>query len=339
MSEIRQNLVTKDWVIIATERAKRPEDFKKKIENIYVCSPFSNLVPELESTCPFCPGNEEKMSPDETLRIEKNGNWQVRIIPNKFPALNKIGERVRTVDGIKRKFAGVGLHEVIIETPFHNLTTALLPLDNVRNIVKSYKLKYNQMLEDKRIEMITIFKNHGEAAGTSLVHPHSQIVATPIVPAQVRERFNDAQKYFDENCECVHCKTLSEELKDGMRIVLETKYFVSFIPYAALSPFHQWIYPKRHCSSFGDITEDEISDLAINLQTTLKKYYIGLDNPDFNYVIRSSPTDLKNLDFFHWYISIVPRITKTAGFELGSGMFINTSLPENDAKFLRDIKI
>ncbi|MFH0948080.1 MAG: DUF4931 domain-containing protein, partial [Elusimicrobiota bacterium] len=234
---------------------------------------------------------------------------------------------------------GVGFHEVVIETPLHNLTTALLPLDDVRNIIKSYKMRYNEMLEDTRIEMIIIFKNHGEAAGTSLIHPHSQIVATPVVPTQIRERFNDAQKYFDENFECVFCKILAEELKDGSRIVLETKNFVSFIPYAALSPFHCWIYPKRHFSSFGDITEDEVSDLAINLKTTLSKYYNGLDNPDFNYVIRSSPTDLKNLDFFHWYISIVPRLTKTAGFELGSGMFINTSLPENDAKFLRGIKV
>jgi len=331
MPEIRQNLVTKDWVIIATERAKRPEDFKKKEKS-------KITLPEFESTCPFCPGNEKKMSPDETLRIEKNGNWQVRIIPNKFPALSKTGERIRTVDGIKRKLTGVGLHEVVIETPLHNLTTALLPLDDVRNIIKSYKMRYNEMLNDKRIEMIIIFKNHGEAAGTSLIHPHSQIVATPVVPAQVRERFNDAQKYFDENFECVYCKILSEELKDGSRIVLETKHFVAFIPYAALSPFHLWIYPKKHYSSFGDISEDEVSDLAVNLQTTLKKYYYGLDDPDFNYVIRSAPADLKNLDFFHWYISIVPRITKTAGFELGSGMFINSSLPENDAKFLRDVK-
>ncbi|MEW6557580.1 MAG: galactose-1-phosphate uridylyltransferase [Elusimicrobiota bacterium] len=332
MTEIRQNLVTKEWVVIATERAKRPEDFKKKEKQ-------KVNLPEYESTCPFCPGNEATMSPEETLRIDRNGRWQVRIIPNKFPALSKTGERIRTVDGIKRRITGVGLHEVVIETPRHNTTTALLPLDDVCDIIKSYKARYNEIAIDKRIEMIIIFKNHGEAAGTSLLHPHSQIVATPVVPSQVRDRFNDAQKYFDENLECVFCKILSEELKDGSRIVLETKHFVSFIPYAALSPFHLWIYPKRHYSSFGDISKDEISDFAFNLQTTLKKYYYGLDNPDFNYVIRSSPTDLKELDFFHWYLSIVPRLTKAAGFELGSGMFINTSLPENDAKFLREIKV
>jgi len=332
MSEIRQNLVTKDWVVIATERAKRPEDFKKKEK-------LKETLPEYEKNCPFCPGNETAMSPEETLRIDRNGKWQVRLIPNKFPALSRIGERIRTVQGIKRQLTGVGLHEVVIETPLHNVTTALLPYKDVCDIINAYKMRYNQMLQDKRVEMVIIFKNHGEAAGTSLIHPHSQIVATPVVPSQVRERFNDAQQYFDENLECVYCRILSEELKEGNRIVTETKHFVAFIPYAALSPFHCWIYPKRHSSCFGDINDEEILDFALNLHTTLKKYYYGLDNPDFNYVIRSAPADLKDLDFFHWYLSIVPRLTKTAGFELGSGMFINASLPENDAKFLREAKI
>lgn len=331
MSEIRQNLATKDWVIIATERAKRPEDFMKKERVI------QNL-PEYEEKCPFCPGNEAKMSPDETLRISKNKKWQVRVIPNKYPALSKTGERLRKVDGIKRRLTGVGLHEVVIETPLHNLTTALLPVENMRCIIESYRQRYNEMMKDNRIEMIIIFKNHGEGAGTSLIHPHSQIVATPVVPTQVRERFINTQKYFDENLECVFCKILAEELKEETRIILETKHFVSFIPYAAMSPFQCWIYPKRHCSNFGEITDDEVADLAVNLKTTLMKYYHGLDDPDYNFVIRSSPTDMKKLDFFHWYISIIPRITKTAGFELGSGMFINSSLPENDAKFLRDVK-
>lgn len=332
MSEIRQNLVTKDWVIIATERAKRPEDFKKTGKT-------KEVLPEYDKKCPFCPGNEAAMSPEETLRIDKNGKWQVRIVPNKFPALSKTGERVRQIDGIKRRLTGVGLHEVVIETPLHNMTTALLPAENIRSIIEAYRQRYNEMIQDNRIEMIIVFKNHGPAAGTSLIHPHSQIVATPVVPTQVRERFISTQKYFDENLECVFCKILSEELKEGTRIVLETKHFVAFIPYAALSPFHCWIYPRRHCSSFGDITDEEISDLTVNLKTTLMKYYYGLDDPDFNFVIRSSPTDMKKLDFFHWYISVIPRITKTAGFELGSGMFINSSLPENDAKFLREVKI
>jgi UDPglucose--hexose-1-phosphate uridylyltransferase len=331
MPELRQNLVTKDWVIISTERAKRPEDFKKK-EKVAV------KLPEMEPGCPFCPGNEQVMSPEETFRIEKDGKWQVRIIPNKFPALARAGDRIRTVNGIKRQLTGVGLHEVVIETPLHNLTTALLPVEDVRNILLSYRTRHNEMLKDRRIEMIIIFKNHGEAAGTSLIHPHSQIVATPVVPAQVRERFVDAQAYFDENFECVFCKILNEELKDGARVVIESRHFAAFVPYAALSPFHCWIYPKRHASSFGDINDEELSDLAVVLKTMLLKYYKGLDNPDFNYVVRSSPTDLRNLDFFHWYISIVPRLTKAAGFELGSGMFINSSLPENDAAFLRNVK-
>jgi len=332
MSEIRQNIVTKDWVIIATERAQRPDYFKKEEKP-------NTMLPEFENSCPFCPGNELNMSPEETLRIDKNNRWQVRIIPNKFPALSRVGERIRTVEGTKTKLTAVGLHEVVIETPIHNMTIANLSQEDFRNIIESYRLRYNQMMEDKRVEMIIIFKNHGEAAGTSLLHPHSQIVATPVVPSQVRERFNNAQKYFDDNFECVYCKILAEELKEGSRVFFETKHFVAFIPYAALSPFYSWIYPKRHYSCFGDITDEEVSDLGIMLQTTLKKYYVGLNDPDYNYVIRSAPTDSNNLDYFHWYISVIPRITKTAGFELGSGMYINPSLPENDAKFLKEIKI
>jgi len=332
MPEIRQNLVTKDWVIIATERAKRPEDFKKK-ENLGV------PLPEYEKNCPFCPGNEV-MSSEELCRIERGGKWQVRIIPNKFPALSKMGERIRTVDGIKRKLTGVGLHEVVIETPRHNVTTALLPVEDVLDILKIYKQRYNRIqATDKRIEMIIIFKNHGEGAGTSLNHPHSQIVATPVVPSQIRERVYESQKYFDENLECVMCRIIKEEKNDGTRIVFETEHFVSFVPYAALSPFHCWILPKRHCASFGEISEAELNDMSGHLKTVLSKYYYGLANPDFNYVIRSSPSDLITSDYFHWYLTIVPRLSKSAGFELGSGMFINSSLPENDAAFLRGVKI
>ena len=332
MSEIRQNLVTKDWVIIATERAKRPEDFKKKEKSAVA-------LPVYEKNCPFCPGNEA-MSPEETFSIERNGKWQVRIIPNKFPALSKTGERIRTVDGIRRKLTGVGLHEVVIETPLHNTTTALLPVENVIDILTAYRARYNQIqYGDKRIEMIIIFKNHGEAAGTSLLHPHSQIVATPVVPSQIRERVYEAQKYFDENLECVMCRIIKEEKKEGTRVVLETEHFMSFVPYAALSPFHCWIFPKKHFSSFGEINDEEIRDFAGHLKTVLSKYYYGLGNPYFNYVIRSSPVDLKTSDYSHWYLTIVPRLSKSAGFELGSGMFINSSLPENDAAFLRGVKI
>lgn len=330
MPELRQNLATKEWVIIATERAKRPEEFKSKKEK--------KELPDFSSTCVFCPGNESN-TPDETFRISGEGGWKVRSFPNKFAALSREGERKRKIKGVERWLNGVGIHEVIAETPVHNMTTALLPVENVRLILEAYRARYIDILRDKRIELIIIFKNHGESAGTSLEHPHSQLIGTPVVPTQIRNRLEDAMRYFDDTGECVYCKMIDEELRARERILIETEYFVSFVLYAALSPFHTWILPKRHTPSFGEITDEEIEDMAGVLKNILAKFYYGLDNPDFNYVIRSAPTGGGANEYFHWYLSIVPRLTRTAGFELGSGMFINISMPEENAKFLREVRI
>jgi len=330
MPEIRQNLATKEWVIIATERARRPEDFKTRRTE--------NKLPARSDTCPFCPGNEVN-APGETCVISDENGWKAKSVPNKYPALQADGDRTRTIKGIKRYMTGVGIHEVIIETPVHNTTTALMKDRDVEDIIRIYRERYIALSEDERIELVTIFKNHGESAGTSLEHPHSQIVGTPVVPQHIRLRIEEAMRYFDDNGECVFCRMMKEELREKERIILETDCFVSFILYAAASPFHTWILPKRHTASFGKISDREVADLAKILRTTLAKMYYGLENPDFNYVIRSSPCDIGESDSFHWYLSIMPRITKTAGFELGSGMYINTSFPEESAKFLRGVKI
>lgn len=331
MPEIRQNIATQEWVVIATERAKRPEDFIRTHENKKVLSAYVE-------TCPFCPVNEH-LAPPETFSLkDKAGKWLVRSIPNKFSALSSDGELVHQEEGIKRRMIGVGIHEVIIETSKHNLTTALLNDQQVGNILKIYKHRYLEALNDKRVESVIIFKNHGPAAGTSLEHPHSQIIATPVVPSQIRTRIEKAMRYYDDRRRCVFCEMINEEIKLQERIISESSDFVAFIPYAALSPFHIWILPKRHISCFPQIDEAEMMDLACLLKIILKKIYLGLDNPDFNYVIRSLPGQVKKNAYFHCYISVIPRVTKTAGFELGSGMFINTALPEKSAEFLRNIK-
>jgi UDPglucose--hexose-1-phosphate uridylyltransferase len=330
MSEIRQNIATKDWVIIATERAKRPKDFlKKRKEEV--------KLPEYVENCPFCPGNE-KMAPVENFSIRDGKNWKVRVIPNKFPAVSAVGKLINREKGIIRWVSGVGIHDVIIETPKHNLTTALLDNEQVLDIIKTYKERYLDVMKDDRVELIMFFKNHGESAGTSLEHPHSQMVATPVVPSYIRQRIADTMHYYDDHRECIFCKMLREEIKMGERIILESKNFVGFIPYAALSPFHIWILPKRHMASFPEINDEEMVDFADVLKTILKKIYYGLNNPDYNYVIRSLPGISRKNRFFHWYFSIIPRVSKAAGFELGSGMFINVALPEESARFLRGVK-
>ncbi|MBI4712825.1 MAG: galactose-1-phosphate uridylyltransferase [Planctomycetes bacterium] len=330
MSELRQNLISRDWVIIATERAKRPEEFVKHTRPA--------PLPDFSEKCPFCPGHEDK-TPPETFRIGDKRSWQVRVVYNKFAALTPEGERVRKINGIYRSMTGVGIHEVIIEHPRHNALTGLMTEPEVTNIIRAYKDRYLSAQKDKRIESITIFKNHGVSAGTSLEHTHSQLIATPIVPPQVRSRTEQAVNYFDDTGECIFCHTLKGELEAKERIILETEHFAAFIPYAALSPFHIWIFPRRHMSSFVEINEAEIKDFAINLKATLAKLYYGLDNPDFNYSVRSIPVDEKGSDYFHWYISLIPRVSQTAGFELGSGMFVNVALPEASAKFLREVKV
>ncbi|MBD2177455.1 galactose-1-phosphate uridylyltransferase [Pseudanabaena sp. FACHB-1998] len=332
MSHLRQNLITKDWVVFATERAKRPHEFARSQED----TPLK--LPIYKHNCPFCMGNENPSEP-ESLRITDERGWRVRIIPNKYPALSPTGERLRQSEGIHRSINGVGYHEVIIEHPEHNANLAMMEVSDAINVLRSYRDRYNVISKDSRIASIIIFKNHGESAGTSLEHPHSQIAATPVVPSQIRYRMIEATSFFDDMGECLFCYTLNDELKAKERIVLETDHFVAFIPYAALSPFHIWVFPRRHSSNFGEINDDEVNDLAYNLKTVLSKLFYGLNNPAYNYTIRSMPTDEKKSDYFHWYLAIVPRVSQAAGFELGSGMYINTAMPEDSAKFLRDLEI
>lgn len=331
MPELRQNIITRDWVIIATERAKRPEEFAKHKDDVVALPPIRN-------DCPFCPGCEH-FTGQETLRLSDDRGWRVRSVVNKYPALSMVGERMRQSQGIHHSLSGVGFHEVIIEHPRHDLTTALLDIEDIANIIRVYRQRYADIRQDPRIETIIIFKNHGSAAGTSIEHPHSQLAATPIVPYQLRIRSQEAIRYYDDTGECIFCRNLQDELEAKERLIVENKHFVAFIPYAALSPFHTWIFPRRHYSSFDQINDEEVIDLGKTFKEVLSKIYYGLNNPDYNYTIRSCPTAESRTDYFHWYIAIVPRTTVTAGFELGTGMYINTSLPEESAKFLRSINV
>ncbi len=331
MPEIRQNIISGQWVIIATERARRPDQFRSAE------APRKDL-PALDVTCPFCPGNEA-MTPAETYRFPQSGPWQVRSFPNKFAALSSQGELTRQTDGMRRKISGVGVHEVIVESPVHNTSLALMTDVEVEKVIASYVDRYHRVFTDRRVEAVTLFKNHGASAGTSLMHPHSQLIGTPVIPTQVRERLESALRYYDENGSCIFCITLQDELRDPVRLVSENKHFIAFVPFAAVSPFHIWIYPRRHSSSFGLITADEITSLARILRTVLRKLYFGLNDPDFNLVMRTAPRESSHIRYYHWYMSVVPRLTKAAGFELGSGMFINVSRPEDSAAFLRETAV
>jgi UDPglucose--hexose-1-phosphate uridylyltransferase len=330
MSELRQNLATKEWYVIATERAKRPSDFKQ--------SRPPRDCEEYSEKCPFCPGNEH-LTTQPVYQIDEGGKWVVKSVPNMFSAFSPKGSRERRSEGIYRVMNGVGLHEVIIESPRHNDFYTKMSVSHLEKIVRTYRDRLLAAFEDERIESAIIFKNYGESAGCSLSHPHSQMVATPVVPTHIRQRVEAAKLYCDDTGDCVFCVMMNEELKDKDRIVLENDSFVAFCPYASGAPFESWITPRRHTPCFGGINDKEMKDLASMMKDLFSRYYYGLDDPDFNFAVRTPPRDERNDRSLHWYIKVMPKLTKVAGFELGSGMFINVALPEQSAKFLREVKV
>ena len=330
MSELRQNMATKQWVIIATERARRPEEFIDWSQR-----PVNQALPPYDPDCPFCRGNEE--GPEmETLRLPQGSEqWQVRVVKNRFPALSQEGDRLRNFDGVHRSISGVGYHEVVIEAPQHNTTPALINADEMSQVLMAFQMRGVAMSLDDRVEHVIYFKNHGVRAGTSLMHPHSQIIALPVVPYDVRARDEEARRYFDDTGSCVYCAMLEDELRDQRRVIIENEDYVAFLPYAALSPFHVWIVPREHHSSFLMVSPISLHRLAALIGDVLRRMYYGLNDPDYNVVVRTAPVKAWYADYLHWYVSLIPRVSQTAGFELGSGMYINTALPEDSAEFLR----
>ena len=332
MPELRQNFFTKEWVIIATERARRPEELATRRP--------AQATPSFLETCPFCPGNEDK-TPPEVMRYPqtKDEPWFVRVIPNKFAALSSQARLTRNLQHLRRSIDGFGFHEVIVDSPDHSACMAQLPEAQMERVVAVFRDRYNALCADPRINHVTIFKNHGADAGASLAHPHCQIIATPVIPSQVRHRLHEALRHYDDAGECMFCHMVEREIDDQTRIVIRSEMFVAMEVFASATPFATHVFPLRHMASFGEITSVEISDLARVLRMLLAKLYVGLENPDLNFTVRSAPSDYAGARHFHWYVSVIPRLTRVAGFELGSGMFINTVLPEAAAEFLRKVTV
>lgn len=333
MPELRQDPTTREWTIIATERAKRPHDFRRR--------EASRDDREYDSACPFCPGHEAR-TPPEVLAYRDQGTadtpgWKVRVVPNQYAALLPQGTTERRVaEEFFRTMDGVGYHEVIIETPAHNRFLPSMSQEEVEAVLSVYRDRYLALRQDRRVKYILLFKNHGEGAGTSLSHPHSQLVATPVVPANLRRKYDEAIRYHDATGRCVYCDVVEAELKARRRIVLETRGFLVFHPFASQGPFETWIVPRRFCSSFGLVNDEEIRDLAGVLKRVLGVLSETLNDPDYNYVVNSAPVGDEDEDFYLWHIQILPRLTRLAGFELGSGMRISIARPEQTASFLRD---
>ena len=326
MSELRQDPCTRDWVVIAPQRSRRPHTHADVRDQAFGAG---------DTRCPFCPGHESE-TPPEVWRLDRPpGRWQVRVIPNRFPMLEPDGSPGREVSAAGLvSMPGIGHHEVVIESPDHDADPASAEVSAVRDVLEAYRARYCALRSQTR-GVILLFRNHGSGAGTSLAHPHSQIVATPVVPIQIRHRFDVAMQHYDDLGTCLYLDILAHELYDGRRIVLETDQFVVFQPFASAVPHETWIMPRWHQPSFGDATDAALDALAPVLRTVLGGLRQSLDDPDYNAIVHSAPVGDEQREYFIWHIRIVPRLATPAGFELGSGMAVNPSCPEDTAAVLR----
>ncbi|MGB9695287.1 MAG: galactose-1-phosphate uridylyltransferase [Caldisericaceae bacterium] len=332
MPELRRDPTTDKWVIIATERAARPNDFKQEEE------PAAG-----SANCPFCEGNEAK-TPPEITSVRKDGSlpngpgWEVRVIPNKFPALKIEGEENRHGNGVYDEMNGIGAHEIIIESPNHSDSLETLPIEHIGKIIWIFKERLLDLRKDSRLRYILVFKNKGKRAGASLEHSHSQLIATPVLPDLVKNELNVASRYYGFKERCVYCDIIDQEKYEDKRVILENDLFIAITPFASIVPFEVMILPKEHCSDFGQIKLSSVNSLAEILQNSLRLINKVVPNVAYNFYIHTSPLDDLMLPHYHWHIEILPRLTHTAGFEWGSGLYINPMPPEQAAAFLKEAK-
>jgi UDPglucose--hexose-1-phosphate uridylyltransferase len=331
MPELRKDPITGRWVIISSDRGKRPTEFSDQ------------RTKKRGGFCPFCAGNE-RTTPNEVLAYRENGQpngpgWRLRVVPNKFPALQIEGELNKQGEGIFDKMNGLGAHEVIIENPDHNATLATLPGKAMEEVLWAYRDRMEDLKKDKRFQYTLIFKNEGLLAGATLEHSHSQLIALPIVPIQVQEEIDGCRKHYNLKERCIFCDIIRQEMQSRNRIVMETQAFIALAPFAPRFPFETWIMPKRHISCYACSTNDDFKDLAFLLQDTLRRLDKALSFPPYNYVIHTSPFKEEINEYYHWHIELMPKLTNVAGFEWGSGFYINPTPPEEAAKFLREMKL
>jgi UDPglucose--hexose-1-phosphate uridylyltransferase len=329
MPELRKDPVIGRWVIISTERGRRPSEFLP--EDTRARAGF----------CPLCEGNEDK-TPPEVFAIRENSSstnstgWTLRVVPNKFPALRIEGKLNRHGEGLYDKMNGVGAHEVVVETPKHDENLSTLPIEKVAMVLTTYRERIVDLTRDERVKHILVFKNHGAAAGASLEHSHSQIIALPIVPKRVSEELIGAKTYYEYKDRCVFCDIIRQELEFGARVIEENSGAIALAPFASRFPFETWILPKAHSAHFHHAQSAQLQDVAWILSDTLRRIDSTLPQAPYNFMLHTDNTDGTNAASYHWHIEIIPKLTKVAGFEWGTGFYINPTPPEEAAKFLRE---
>ncbi|RNC70656.1 MAG: galactose-1-phosphate uridylyltransferase [Desulfuromonadales bacterium] len=341
MSELRWDPLKQHWVIIATDRGRRPRDFLVEPEAAEMTS------------CPFCYGNEDK-TPGEIYAVRPSGapnspGWKVRVIPNKYPALRIEGELNSRANGLYDVMNGIGAHEIIIETPDHNRGLAEFTPAEIAEVLKAWRSRFLDLRRDARFRYMVLFKNQGVRAGATLSHSHSQLIAVPLIPPVAATELRVCREHFAAKERCICCDLIDFELRSGDRIVREFANYVVMAPYAACLPFELRLYPKRHAHDFALLSDGEMLDLAVALKDMLGRLRSVLKDPPFNFILHTAPPRHPRLgkpDYwssieydYHWHIELVPRLTSIAGFEWGTGFFINPTSPEDAAAFLRGAEL
>jgi UDPglucose--hexose-1-phosphate uridylyltransferase len=332
MPELRKDPILGRWIIISKERGKRPTDF---------------IINKDESTggfCPLCAGNE-KTTPPEVLsygpsqHTANTPGWSLRVVPNKYPALVIEGDLDKEAEGLYDKMNGIGAHEVVIETPNHDETFTYLPFANMRQVFIAFRDRLTDLAHDPRFKYVMVFKNHGKAAGASLEHSHSQLVALPILPRMITSELQGSLAYYKYKERCVFCDIIRQEKKQELRLVCENESFIAIVPFAPRSPFEMWLLPKKHSSAYINMDSHGFDQLTELFSECMRRLDKCIPDVPYNFVMHTAPLRSKSLEHFHWHFEIMPKLTSIAGFEWGSGFYINPIPPEDAAKFLRDVKI
>ncbi len=341
MSELRHDPVQKRWVIIAKERGQRPIEFKEEKEK-----------PIDPKQCPFCEGNESKTPPEIMAIRDPNSTpngpgWKLRVIPNKFPALTIEGELGRRGFGVFDMMNGIGAHEVIIETQKHNLHMGEMPLDHLLLVTTVYRERIKDLYKDKRFRYVLIFKNYGAQSGASIAHPHTQLIATPITPRTIAEELDSCKEHYLAKERCLFCDIINQELALEERIAYQNRHFIVICPFASRFPFECWVLPKVHSHDYTETPDDILRYFVDALQKTLWALKESLDDPPYNFLLHTAPsttprpgkpTYWSTLPYdYHWHIEIIPRLVRVAGFEWGTGFYINPVSPELAAESIRKI--
>jgi len=324
-SELRFNLVSKDWVLIATGRARRPETFATQQRE-------KREIPEKE--CFFCNlGEQEK----PVLEYKNdNGDWEVTVVPNKFPAFSRSDSLRERAEGPYSLMDGVGFHEVVI-TRDHKKSLAELSVLQIKKVIDAYQERYLDLANEKFVNYVAIFHNHGHEAGASVAHPHSQIIAMPMIDPDLQSSINGSRIFFEAQGACVHCKMIEWDRENKQRIIFENEKFVVLTPFASRVAFEIRIYPKEHRAYFERIKEKDKVLLAEAFKETLSRIFKGMNDPAYNFFLHTAPPDGKDYNHYHWHFEILPKTSTWAGFELGTGIEISTVQPEEAARYLREI--